>query len=333
MKRPYDIYGFGSALLDVVFNVSDDVLKVARLPKGQMTLVDEDHAQHILVTLAKDPELRSSGGSTANAIAMASLLGSATCFSAVVGRDIDGEYYKEHMEADDVATYLSYDENIKTGYAITLVTPDHERTFATFLGAAEVLSPKHINDVCIQESVILHTEGYLIGEGSVLHDAIVFGLEQARRCSTMISLDLSDAGIISRSRDQFVDIIRSSVDILFANEDEARALVGKEGEDALRAIAELGVKKIFLKQGAKGALAYIDGKIYTFESYRVNAIDTTGAGDVFAGVVLHGISHDVSIEEIGKQACFLSSKIVEKVGARFSRNEVLLNLELFENLK
>lgn len=332
MKKNNTIYGFGSALLDIIVEVPEEIISILGLVKSEMTLVDETHAKKILEALSSYPQIRASGGGTANAIATSAMLGGEAKFTGVVGDDTEGTQYKEHMERDGAETQLSFGDR-HTGYAITLVTPDHERTFATFLGAAELLSPEHIVDEYIQHASIIHTEGYLFGEGHKLFETILHGIKIAKEHKTLVSLDVSDAGVVGRNIDQFLNTIRSSVDILFANEDEAFALVGKKGEEALNAIVALGPSKVFLKMGAHGAIASIEGKTYQFAPFSADVQDTTGAGDTFAGVVLHGLTHGIPIEEIGKKACYLSSKIVEKIGARFSKEEVMWHLEALKKLK
>jgi sugar/nucleoside kinase (ribokinase family) len=324
MEKEFDIYGIGSALMDILLNVNDEVLKNLTLNKGEMKLVDRDQCDIIEKEISKHDSKRVPGGSTANAIVVAQQLGCKNIFCDVIGEDVNGKMYREAMEQQGVITNLAISDNL-TGHAITFITPDHQRSFAVHLGAALDLGRKHINVEDIRKCKILHTEGYLIGEPGGLRDAALFALDVAKKDGVLVSLDLSDPNIVRNNLSDLREIVSKYVDILFANEDEAREFTGLDEKAALEKMSKM-CKVAVVKLGEKGSLVSFEGKVHKIDAFSAKVVDTTGAGDTYAAAVLYGLAKNIAIEKAAKLGSFLAAKVVSQIGARLD-NIVLDEVE------
>ncbi|MDD5177655.1 MAG: adenosine kinase, partial [Candidatus Nanoarchaeia archaeon] len=213
-----------------------------------------------------------------------------------------------------VKSDLVRSNNYKTGNAITFITPDQERTFVVYSGASIDLKRRDINLDDVKESRILHTEGYQI-ENSVFKDSMIYAMDFAKKNNVLVSMDVSDTGVISRNKEEMLRVIKTYVNVIFANEDEARTLTGKEKEDAL---TELGnwCEVAVIKLGKEGSLVRYRGKNYKIEGFKVNSIDSTGAGDMYAAGFLYGLSRGYETEICGYLGSYFAAKVVEKLGAR-----------------
>ena len=222
----FDVMGMGSALLDFTVMVDDEDLARLGLKKGEMLLIDADRSREILSGLAGKPMEITPGGSSANTLAGISVLGGKGIFLGKVGNDSHGDRYIEDTELTGVKAEIGRHDSM-TGHAITFITPDSERTFATHLGAALQLSRDDVSHSHIGNSKIIHLEGYLF-EPPGLREACMAALETARKSNVLVSIDLSDPGLIGRIRPVFDQVVREYANIIFVNEDEARAFTGKE---------------------------------------------------------------------------------------------------------
>ncbi len=313
-KAEYDVMGMGSALLDFTVMVDDGDLAQLGLKKGEMLLVDADRSREILAGLAGKPMDITPGGSSANTLAGISVLGGKGIFIGSVGMDSHGDRYIEDTELIGVKAEIGRHDGM-TGHAITFITPDSERTFATHLGAALLLRSDDVRETHVRNSKIIHIEGYLF-EPPGLREACMAALDMAKKNDVLVSIDLSDPGLIDRIRPVFDRVIRDYADIIFVNEDEARAFTGRERIDALEELArhcDFAVVKI----GSEGSLIKTGGAVYLIPANKTDVANTNGAGDMYAAGVLYGLSRGYSPERCGRIGSYVSSKVVAQVGARF----------------
>jgi sugar/nucleoside kinase (ribokinase family) len=326
--KEYDVVGIGSALMDLLVKVDAEVLEELGLEKGTMSLIDKKHSKRVMEKL-KNFKI-APGGSSANTVAGIALLGGRAVFCGKVGNDIRGEVYSNRMLYDGAEPAISRDKKESTGHAITFITPDNERTFATHLGASTRLGMEDIPGEKISSSRILHIEGYQL-EDPALKKASLYAMKIAKSSGTLVSVDLADPNLVKRNLRDFKAVVRDYVDIVFANEDEAKEFTGKEKpEEALKEIGMMCAIAI-VKTGKKGSLAMKAGKIHRIPPFRAKAVDTTGAGDIYAAGVLWGLSRKIPIEKSCRLGSMLAAKVVEMVGARIGRGharEILARLSI-----
>lgn len=323
MKK-YDVYGIGNALVDMEFEVTPEFLKANGVEKGLMTLVEEERQVHLLKTLDSKQHKRNCGGSAANTIIAATQLGGNTFYSCKVASDETGEFYKKDLISKGVRTNLetsTYDG--VTGKCMVFVTPDADRTMNTFLGTTASFSEEQINYNELKDSQWLYIEGYLV-TGPTGLAAAVNSCDFARKNNIKTALTFSDPGIVSFFKDNFKKIMNNQkMDLIFCNESEAMSFTDtKNVEDAYNKLKDYA-HTFAITTGPKGALCF-DGeaKIYVM-AQKVEAIDTNGAGDIFAGSFLYGITHGLSYGEAGLLACNCASKLVTQFGARLETNDIL----------
>lgn len=313
-EKEYDIIGIGSPLLDIIVEVEEGVLFLHGLKKGEMHLVDSARSKSILEGLEKQTKTYISGGSAANTISGAALLGGKGFFLGVIGNDKYGDAYEEEMRESGITTDLLRHEYAETGCAITFVTPDGERTFATCLGAAKHLEKRHITESDIRKSKILHIEGYLL-ENERTREAAVAAMDFAIKHKTLVSLDLSAGWLITKNLPIMYDIVKKYADIVFVNEDEAHAFTGKKEREALQEIGNLCDIAV-VKLGKRGSLVQAGKQIYVIDPHVVEVVNTNGAGDMYAAGFLHTLTRKQSIESAGKVGSHVASLVVASPGAR-----------------
>ena len=318
MKR---ILGIGNALVDIMTLIEGDfILQEFNLPKGSMQLVDIETSRGIKSATAIFPRTYTSGGSAANTIHGLAMLGADTGFIGSIGRDDTGDFFENDMKKAGVNTLLIRRDSV-TGTAVALITRDTERTFATHLGAAVELSADDFRSMLFGDYDILYLEGYLITDFKVIETACRF----ARENNMLIALDLSSYNVVEGFLDQFRKIIEQYVDILFANEQEARAFTGFDPEKALTQLSELS-EIVILKVGPEGSWVKSRNELIKVCAFPVNCIDTTGAGDLYAAGFLYGFARDLDLEKCGELGSLMAGRVIEIVGARMDR-------EKFNNIK
>jgi len=309
----YDVFGIGSALIDFLVEVDNGELLELNLKKGQFHLIDEEGSKILLEKIKKHPVKISPGGSSANTLYGVAALGGNVVFCGKVGRDNHGNIYEKEMFKNGVKTRLARSEKT-TGYAITFITPDNERTFATHLGAASQLEKTDIPFEDLKQSKILHIEGYQF-EDRQLRDVSLQTMQFAKKHNIRISIDLGDPGIVSRNKVDIKEMINKYADIVFANESEARALAGLEPPEALTDIAKL-TEIAIVKVGKYGSYIKQGNTIHKIPGYKAKTADTTGAGDMFAAGVLYGLCSHYDIKVCGHIGSYFAAKVVEEIGAR-----------------
>jgi sugar/nucleoside kinase (ribokinase family) len=308
------ILGIGNALVDVIiFLKNDEVLRNFSLPRGSMQLVDADTAARIEKATSDCKTHMSSGGSAANTIHGLAGLGLPAGFIGTVGKDAMGDFFREDMKKQGIKPLLALSDS-KTGSSRALVSPDGERTMATFLGAAVELSPELLDLTTFSGYDHLHMEGYLVLNHSLVEKA----LQYARECNMTVSLDLASYNVVEANLDFLKRIIPGSIQIIFANEEEARAFTGEsDPRKALEFIAS-ECETAVVKTGDKGSLISHLGKKYEVGVIPVKCIDTTGAGDLYAAGYLYGMACEMSPLECGKLGALLAGKVIEEAGAKIS---------------
>jgi sugar/nucleoside kinase (ribokinase family) len=322
MKR---ILGIGNALVDVLIKLeSDHFLDEYNIPKGSMQLVDRDFVRLLtIVTNSIQPQL-ASGGSAANTIHGLARLGVQTSYIGKIGNDDFGKIFSEDLRKNGISPVL-FNSNKETGRAITFISPDSERTFATYLGAAVDLSAEDLKPEQFEGFDFLHLEGYLV----INHELIEKALFLARQKGLQISIDLASFNIVDSNKDFLQKIIKDYVNLVFANEEEAKSLTGLEPEWALRAIARF-CEMVVVKFGAKGSAVKRGNELARAYAVKTNAIDTTGAGDLYASGFIYGLINGWTLDKCVKFGSVTAGKVVEIIGAKISDqgwNEIIASLK------
>jgi len=306
------ILGMGNSLVDILIKIdSDNYLKDLELGKGSMTLVDKLRMNNILDKTKELGYSKSSGGSAANTINGLALMDMQTGFIGKVGDDDYGIFFDSDMKSNKINTTL-FKGDEETGKCVVLISKDSERTMATYLGAAIELCETDLKEELFKGYDYFHVEGYFVQDKKLLNKA----LEYAKKAGLKISIDLSSYNIVEENRDYFNQIISEYVDILFANEEEAEAFtMEKDYEKSLLKMGKL-CETTVLKLGKDGSMIHHKDKIHKIEPVKTVAVDTTGAGDLFASGFFYGLLNEYSIEICGKIGALLGKNAVEVVGAR-----------------
>ena len=305
------ILGIGNAIVDVLCKVSEDFLIKNSLVKGTMKLVEEDEFKKLLSSLKIEETI--SGGSIANSIVGLSQLGNKVGFLGKVSNDDLGQKYEEGLKKENVEyLYKKKDEPIPTGSCLILITPDSERTMVTFLGTAGRINNEDVREDDVKNSEIVFLEGYLWDEGEPKK-----AFDKAIKFSKKTAMSLSDLFCVERHKPNFFDLVKNSLDIVFANEQEIIALINAKSFDEVITFSKQIKKNIIITRGEKGAISIYNEQLVECPAKKnLDIKDLTGAGDLFAAGYLHGIINDLSIEQSLIKGTELSSKIIQKIGAR-----------------
>ena len=305
------VLGIGNALVDIITRIdNDEILKDFGLPKGSMTLVDLDTSNYIHSETAGMPKSKASGGSAANTIHGLAHLGVETGFVGKVGDDDMGKFFKKDMQVNKISPILFRSMN-ETGRAMALISSDSERTFATYLGAAVELSAEDVTRDIFEGYDYFYIEGYLVQN----HEMIEKALRLAAYDNMKICLDLASYNVVEDNIEFFKELITKYVDILFANEEEIKALSGKSPEDGAQDLKDM-VDLAVIKMGAEGSFCASGGEMVRIGVRPSKPIDTTGAGDLYAAGFIYGHMNGQSIETCGKMGAILSGRIIELIGAK-----------------
>jgi sugar/nucleoside kinase (ribokinase family) len=306
------ILGIGNAIVDVICKVNEEFLIQNNLTKGTMKLIfDENEFKNLLKTLKIEKTV--SGGSVANSIVGLSQLGNQVGFIGKVSDDEFGIKYEKGLKKENVKYFYSKKEEVlPTGTCLILVTPDSERTMCTFLGTAGKINENDVNSDSIKNSEIIFLEGYLWDEGEPKK-----AFDKAINNANKVAMSLSDQFCVDRHKPHFLNLVQNNLDIVFANEQEITSLI--EAKDFKEVINfSKGLNKLMvITRGEKGAIAVKGEEIYECGRQKnLKIVDLTGAGDLFAAGFLHGYVNKFSIEESLKKGTELSSRVIQKIGAR-----------------
>ena len=307
------ILGIGNAIVDVICKVDDQYLINNQLTKSTMKLVDETEFQKLLSTLKIEQTI--SGGSVANSIVGLSQLGNDVGFIGKINADDLGQKYEEGLTKEKVQYfYNKKQETSPTGTCLILITPDAERTMFTFLGIAGKINKDDINEKAVRESEIIFLEGYLWDEGEPKS-----AFDKAMSLSSTKAMSLSDQFCVERHKGNFLDLVQNKLDITFANEQEIRSLIDAKSFDEVISFGKQLGKLLIITRGEKGSVAIKNNEIVECQSKsNLKIVDLTGAGDLFAAGFLHGYVNNLSIKDSLGKGTEMSSKIIEKIGARLN---------------
>ena len=306
------ILGIGNAIVDVICKVDDDFINLNNLTKSTMKLIfDEKEFQNLFTNLKIEKTV--SGGSVANSIVGMSQLGDEVGFIGKISDDELGSKYEEGLKKENVKYFYSKKkENLPTGTCLILITPDSERTMCTFLGTAGKINENDVNSDIIKRSEIIFLEGYLWDEGEPKR-----AFDKAINNAKKIAMTLSDQFCVDRHKNHFLELVKNKLDITFANEQEIISLIDAKNFNEVINFSKQLNKLVVVTRGEKGAVAINGPEVVECKaSNNLKIVDLTGAGDLFAAGYLHGLINKMSTDECLKKGTELSSKIIQKIGAR-----------------
>ncbi|MHA7131248.1 adenosine kinase [Algoriphagus namhaensis] len=321
MKK-YDVTGIGNALVDIEFKTNDQFFADNGVEKGLMTLVDEERQNALMQVINTAEAKKQCGGSAGNTVIAVSQFGGKAFYCCKVANDELGHFYMKDMEDSGVDNNLTLETLAEgvTGKCLVMVTEDAERTMNTFLGITQAYSIADVDEEAIKNSQYLYIEGYLItsenGKAAMLHAKRV-----AEENGVKVAITFSDPAMVKYFREPFVDVLGEGVDMLFANEEEAMLFTGKDNLLEAREELKKYAKHFVITQGKNGAIIFDGDTFIDIEPYATEAIDTNGAGDMFAGAFMFGITNGHSYASSGKLASMASSKIVSQFGPRLAWHE------------
>ena len=307
------VLGIGNAIVDIVCKVEENFLNKNNLTKSTMKLVDEIEFKKLLSNLKIEETI--AGGSVANSIVGLSQLGNAVSFIGKVNDDELGNKYEKSLTDEKVKyCYQKRKESIPTGSCLILITPDSERTMCTFLGIAGKISDKDIDENAVISSELIFLEGYLWDEGepkTAFNKAISISKKKA--------MSLSDQVCVERHKKSFFDLVNNQLDITFANEQEILSLINAKNFNEVIAFGKQLGNLLIITRGEKGSIAIQKNEVIECYSQKdLKIVDLTGAGDLFAAGFLHGQINNLSIKESLEKGTEMSSKIIQKIGARLN---------------
>ncbi len=327
----YDVYALGNALVDIEYHVEPPVLRSLGIKKGVMTLIDEHRQLQLQEYLGDSHEKMACGGSAANTQIALAQLGGDAYFSCRVADDIAGAFYVEDLRENGVDSNADdlMDPAGHTGKCLVFVTPDADRSMNTFLGVSARFDAEHVSEPVIAESEWVYLEGYLVTADNSLN-AVLEARRLAREQGVKTALTLSDPNVLRAFRGGMMQIVGDGVDLLFANEEEACELAATEDLGQALERIKRHARTFAVTRGAQGAVVY-DGETMTeIEGFPVEAIDTLGAGDMFAGSFLYGITHGMDYADAGRLASWTSSRLVTRFGPRLEAGEMQELLRRFK---
>ncbi len=311
------IIGIGNALVDVLALLKDDLLlKELGLTPGSMTLISDVQARKMEEALSPYSPSLSTGGSAANTIVALAGLQADTAFVGAVGHDEMGHFFSESFKQRGIQGILS-EKDVHTGVAYTLITPDGERTFGTCLGAAAMLNAEVVSTAMLSDYDILHVEGYLVSDASLL-EAVA---RTASEAGLLLSLDLASPNVVAEHRDVFRRLVCKYFDIVFANEEEALAYTQEATPEAALGSMAKDCALPVVKLGSRGACAIRDGERISAPARRVPVVDTTGAGDFFAGGFLYGLACGSDLSQCLRLGTRLGEAVIQQTGTSLPQEE------------
>ena len=308
------ILGIGNALVDVLVKLPDEnLLSELNVSKGSMNLIDAEMRRMVFEKIGDFPVSQTTGGSVSNTALALKQLGEPVGFMGKAGSDAYGSFYLKEMTDLDIELHL-IQENTFSGTAITLITPDGERTFCTYLGAAAGMRKTDLSPAVFEHYSHLYVESYLVQN----HELIEAALAMAKSLQMTTILDLASYNVVASDRDFIQSLVDRYVDILFANEEEIMALTGKHAEIAIHEIAEK-VQTVVMKGGSKGSWVKQKDLFIHIPVYKViEPVDTTAAGDYYAAGFFYGMINRVNPEKCAKLGTLLSYYIIQRIGTKLS---------------
>ena len=307
MKR---ILGLGNALTDILLQVSEGDLREIGFPKGSMNLIDAAQFEQLQARFASVRKRLVAGGSASNTVAAIAQLGGKAAFIGKIGNDEVGQFYHEDLIKNNVKPQL-LTSSLMSGCCIVLITPDGERTFCTYLGAAADMRAEDVQKESFIGYDIVHIEGYLVQD----HNLIETALRTAKEQGCTVSLDLASYNVVNENHQFLKDLIEKYVDIVFANEDESFAYTHLNPEEAVESLAaqcDIAIVKV----GKRGSYVRQGDKLHHIGAITSSCLDSTGAGDLYAGGFLHALSDGFDLRRCGEIGTIAAGRIVEIVGTK-----------------
>ncbi len=310
------VLGIGNALVDILVHIdNDELLNRFGLQKGGMEMIDAQRKHEILEAISGMPQTMATGGSTSNTMHGLARLGATAGYIGKVGDDDLGRLFRKECDRFGVIPHLiTADQD--TGVAITFISPNAERTFATYLGAAATMQPEEVEEAVFDNYDLIHIEGYLVFN----HDLILDVCRKAKIHGLQVSMDMASYNLIACNLEFVQMLLRDYVDIIFANEEEAKAFTGVENVEALHALSEYCPIAI-VKVGKDGSYIKEDGVVTAIAPVEAVRRDTTGAGDIYASGFLFGYVNGYDALKSGNLASRLSARLIEYVGAKLPDEE------------
>ncbi len=319
-----DVFGLGNALVDALV-VTDDLELVRKhgLQRGTMHLVSDARWRAVFGEVPRDEVELHPGGSGANSVSMVAMLGGTSTFCGLVGSDQLGQTYAQRLAEVLGEHHLRTRADVATGKCLSIISRDDaERTMLTDLGGAMELGLTELPIEAVETATWLHITGYLF-TGGQMGEAAMLALERALRAGTRISFDVADAFVIQHCRETVERVIRDYADVVFMNEEEARMLAGTDAADAVHKVGAWTDTAV-VKLGKRGSIIKKGDTIIPIEAVPVDAVDTTGAGDAYAGGFLYGLARGWELEACGHLASAVAGLTVSQVGGVVRDQERLL---------
>lgn len=313
----YDVYGIGNAIVDIITEVDHTFFETNNVEKGVMTLVDEKRQLQLMKAIDMKKSKMSGGGSAGNTVTAVNQFGGKSFYSCLVAQDDLGKFFLKDLKRNNVDTNLTFSQCPPgyTGRCLVMTSPDAQRTMNTFLGVSSFLSPQHLDETAIRNSTYVYLEGYLVASPKGL-EAIKETKRMAEKNKVDVALTFSDPSMVKYFSKQMEEVVGASVDLLFCNEEEAMIFTGTNSINEAREKLKQAARRFAITLGANGAMIFDGDTFIQIEPYKVRAVDTNGAGDMFSGAFLYGITHGHSYAEAGKLASLASSRVVAQFGPR-----------------
>jgi sugar/nucleoside kinase (ribokinase family) len=313
----YHIYGVGAALVDTEILVTDEFLEANQIEKGLMTLVDEDRQQSIIQAIqdANHHVKRASGGSACNTVVAAAQLGANAFYSAKVAADEDGDFFVNDLKEAGVAFHDLEAESGTTGKCLVMITPDAERSMNTYLGASVDYTTRETDFTALEQSQWLYLEGYLVTDDSRTAAAAAI-MQYAKKHGVKTALSLSDPFVVEVFKNNLLKVMNGKIDMLFCNAAEAMAFTGMKNVQDAAMTLQHQAKCFAITMGKQGAMVFDGSTLIHTPGNEVDAIDTNGAGDMFAGAFLAGISLGKNFKEAAELANEAAARVVAQFGPR-----------------
>lgn len=325
MTKKYDVYGIGNALVDMEYEVQDQFFSQNKIDKGLMTLVDEERQDFLMKALGSNQHKKQCGGSAANTIIAVAQFGAKSFYSCKVASDELGNFYFQDLNESGVDSNLQTQTRAQgiTGKCLVLITPDAERTMNTYLGITANISKNEVDAEAIKNSKYMYMEGYLVASPTG-KEAAIHAREIAEKAGVKTALTFSDVNMVKFFKDGLKEMLGpKGVDLLFCNESEALSFMDttdlKVAREGLKQVA----KNFVITMGENGAMIWDGVTFIDVEPYKVKAIDSNGAGDMYAGAFLYAISQGHTMASAGKLASMAASKVVSQFGPRLKKQDTL----------
>ena len=314
----YDVFGVGNALVDLQARIDDATLAEIGYDKGIMTLVDDQQQSAVLQRLAAVPLNRCAGGSAANTVVSIADFGGKAAYVGKVCDDALGEFFLQDMRKMGVTIEVAPADQGQTGTCAVLITEDAQRTMLTNLGVSTTLGEADVDERELRQAKYVYIEGYLL-TGDSTKAAAYKAIELAKKNGVKVAFTASDPFLVNMLRDEIWRLVEGPVDLFFCNELEAKSLTGLDDPVACAAEIHRHAENVAMTLGPNGSIIMHGGEAIAIEGVTVDAIDTTGAGDMYAGGVLYGITNGLTWKQAGHVGSHAAARIVSQLGARMSR--------------